>query len=84
MWSGSSPTCPTRVIRYRVNSRRTSSTRSEPQGWRILDGQDIVAVREAGGGIEIESTEKGEKVRCLAVVVAPSVSLRSAFFPAAA
>jgi len=27
-------------------------------------------VREAGGGIELESTEKGEKVRCLAVVVA--------------
>jgi NADPH-dependent 2,4-dienoyl-CoA reductase/sulfur reductase-like enzyme len=39
-------------------------------GVRILDGQDIVAIREAGGGIEIESTEKGERVRCLAVVVA--------------
>jgi NADPH-dependent 2,4-dienoyl-CoA reductase/sulfur reductase-like enzyme len=39
-------------------------------GVRILGGQDIAAVREAGGGIEIESTEKGEKVRCLAVVVA--------------
>lgn len=39
-------------------------------GVRILDGQDIATVREAGGGIEIESTEKGERVRCLAVVVA--------------
>jgi NADPH-dependent 2,4-dienoyl-CoA reductase/sulfur reductase-like enzyme len=39
-------------------------------GVRILDGQDIAAFREAGGGIEIESTEKGEKVRCLAVVLA--------------
>ena len=39
-------------------------------GVRILGGQDIAAIREAGGGIEIESTEKGEKVRCLAVVVA--------------
>jgi NADPH-dependent 2,4-dienoyl-CoA reductase/sulfur reductase-like enzyme len=39
-------------------------------GVRILDGQDIAAIREAGGGIEIESTKKGEKVRCLAVVVA--------------
>ena len=39
-------------------------------GVRILDGQDIAAVREAEGGIEIESTEKGERVRCLAVVVA--------------
>jgi NADPH-dependent 2,4-dienoyl-CoA reductase/sulfur reductase-like enzyme len=37
---------------------------------RILDGQDIAAVREAGEGIEIESTEKGVTVRCLAVVVA--------------
>jgi NADPH-dependent 2,4-dienoyl-CoA reductase/sulfur reductase-like enzyme len=39
-------------------------------GVRILDGQDIAAIREAGGGIEIESTEKGGKVRCIAVVVA--------------
>ena len=39
-------------------------------GVRILDGQDIATVREAGGGIEIESTEKGERVRCRAVVVA--------------
>ncbi len=39
-------------------------------GVRIFDGQDIAAIREEGGGIEIESTEKGEKVRCLAVVVA--------------
>jgi NADPH-dependent 2,4-dienoyl-CoA reductase/sulfur reductase-like enzyme len=39
-------------------------------GVRILDGQDIAAVREEGGGIEIESTGKGERVRCLAVVVA--------------
>ena len=39
-------------------------------GVRILDGQDIAAVREAGGEIEIESTEKGGKIRCLAVVVA--------------
>lgn len=39
-------------------------------GVRIRDGQDISAIREAGGGIEIESTEKGERVRCLAVVVA--------------
>lgn len=39
-------------------------------GVRILDGQDIAAIREADGGIEVESTEKGEKVRCLAVVVA--------------
>ena len=39
-------------------------------GVRILDGQDIAAIREAGGEIEVESTEKGERVRCLAVVVA--------------
>jgi len=39
-------------------------------GVRILDGRDIAAIREEGGGIEVESTEKGEKVRCLAVVVA--------------
>ena len=39
-------------------------------GVRILDGQDIAAIREAGGGFEIESTEKGVRVRCLAVVVA--------------
>ena len=39
-------------------------------GVRILDGQDIATVREAGVGIEIESTQKGETVRCLAVVVA--------------
>jgi NADPH-dependent 2,4-dienoyl-CoA reductase/sulfur reductase-like enzyme len=39
-------------------------------GVRILDGQDIATVREAGAGIEIESTKKGERVRCLAVVVA--------------
>ena len=39
-------------------------------GVRILDGRDIAAVREAGAGIEIESTQKGERVRCLAVVVA--------------
>jgi len=39
-------------------------------GVRILDGQDIAAVRKAGGEIEIESTEKGGKIRCLAVVVA--------------
>lgn len=39
-------------------------------GVRILDGQDIAAVREADGGIEIEPTGKGERVRCLAVVVA--------------
>ena len=39
-------------------------------GVRILDGQDIAAIRDAGEGIEIESTEKGEKVRCVAVVVA--------------
>ncbi len=39
-------------------------------GVRILDGQDIAAIREADGGIEVESTEKGEKVRCVAVVVA--------------
>jgi NADPH-dependent 2,4-dienoyl-CoA reductase/sulfur reductase-like enzyme len=39
-------------------------------GVRILDGQDIAAVREAGKEIEVESTEKGERVRCLAVVVA--------------
>jgi NADPH-dependent 2,4-dienoyl-CoA reductase/sulfur reductase-like enzyme len=39
-------------------------------GVRILDGRDIAAVREAGGGIEIESTPGGERVRCLAVVVA--------------
>ena len=39
-------------------------------GVRILEGADITAVREAGVGIEIESTQKGEIVRCLAVVVA--------------
>jgi NADPH-dependent 2,4-dienoyl-CoA reductase/sulfur reductase-like enzyme len=39
-------------------------------GVRILGGQDIAAVRESGEGIEIESTEKGERIRCLAVVVA--------------
>jgi NADPH-dependent 2,4-dienoyl-CoA reductase/sulfur reductase-like enzyme len=39
-------------------------------GVRILDGQDIAAVRDAGKEIEVESTEKGERVRCLAVVVA--------------
>ncbi|MGB5197307.1 MAG: FAD-dependent oxidoreductase [Candidatus Deferrimicrobium sp.] len=39
-------------------------------GVRILDGQDIAAVLEAGVGIEIESTQQGERVRCLAVVVA--------------
>lgn len=39
-------------------------------GVRILDGQDIAGIRESGGEIEIESTVKGEKVRCLAVVVA--------------
>ncbi|MFZ2223074.1 MAG: FAD-dependent oxidoreductase [Candidatus Deferrimicrobium sp.] len=39
-------------------------------GVRILDGQDIAAVLEAGVGIEIESTQKRERVRCLAVVVA--------------
>ena len=39
-------------------------------GVRILDGQDIAAIRDAGEGIEIESTEKGERVRCVAVVVA--------------
>jgi nitrite reductase (NADH) large subunit len=39
-------------------------------GVRILDGQDIASVLEAGVGIEIESTQKGERVRCLAVVVA--------------
>jgi len=39
-------------------------------GVRILDGQDIAAVRETMDGIELESTEKGERVRCLAVVVA--------------
>jgi NADPH-dependent 2,4-dienoyl-CoA reductase/sulfur reductase-like enzyme len=50
-------------------------------GVRILDGQDIAAIREAGGGIEIESTEKGERIRCLAVVVAteriPSIGFLS-------
>jgi len=39
-------------------------------GVRILDGQDIAAVRETMDGIELESSEKGERVRCLAVVVA--------------
>ena len=39
-------------------------------GVRILDGQDIAAIRESGGEIEIDSTKKGERVRCLAVVVA--------------
>ena len=39
-------------------------------GVRILDGHDIAAIREAGREIEVESTEKGETVRCLAVVVA--------------
>src|SRR5512143_562434 len=39
-------------------------------GVRILDGQDIAAVRDAGAGIEIESTPERERVRCLAVVVA--------------
>jgi len=39
-------------------------------GVRILGGQDIATVREAGEGFEIVSTEKGERVRCLAVVVA--------------
>ncbi len=39
-------------------------------GVRILDGQDIAAVLEAGVGIEIESTQQRERVRCLAVVVA--------------
>lgn len=39
-------------------------------GVRILEGADITAVRESGVGIEIESTKKGEIVRCLAVVVA--------------
>ena len=39
-------------------------------GVRILDGQDIAAMRETMDGIELESTEKGERVRCLAVVVA--------------
>ena len=39
-------------------------------GVRILGGQDIAAVREAGGGIEIESAYNGEKIRCIAVVVA--------------
>ena len=39
-------------------------------GVRILGGQDIAAIREAGGEIEIESTGKGERIRCLAVVVA--------------
>jgi len=39
-------------------------------GVRILEGADITAVREAGVGIEIESTQKREIVRCLAVVVA--------------
>jgi NADPH-dependent 2,4-dienoyl-CoA reductase/sulfur reductase-like enzyme len=39
-------------------------------GVRILDGQDVAAIRESGGEIEIESTQKGERVRCLAVVVA--------------
>jgi NADPH-dependent 2,4-dienoyl-CoA reductase/sulfur reductase-like enzyme len=39
-------------------------------GVRILNGQDIAAIREAGGGLEIESTNKGERIRCLAVVVA--------------
>lgn len=39
-------------------------------GVRILDGHDIAGVREGGGGIEIESAAKGERVRCVAVVVA--------------
>jgi NADPH-dependent 2,4-dienoyl-CoA reductase/sulfur reductase-like enzyme len=39
-------------------------------GVRILDGQDIATVRETMDGIELESSEKGERVRCLAVVVA--------------
>ena len=39
-------------------------------GVRILDGQDIASVKEAGAGIEIESTPKEERVRALAVVVA--------------
>jgi nitrite reductase (NADH) large subunit len=39
-------------------------------GVRILDGQDIASVRETMDGIELESSEKGERVRCLAVVVA--------------
>jgi len=39
-------------------------------GVRILDGQDIAAVRETGDGIEIESAGKSGKVRCLAVIVA--------------
>jgi NADPH-dependent 2,4-dienoyl-CoA reductase/sulfur reductase-like enzyme len=39
-------------------------------GVRILEGQDIAAVRESGGGVEIEPTGKGEKIRCLAVVAA--------------
>jgi len=50
-------------------------------GVRILDGQDIAAIRDAGGGIEVESTEKGETVRGLAVVVAteriPSIGFLS-------
>lgn len=50
-------------------------------GVRILDGQDIAAVLEAGVGIEIESTQKGERVRCIAVVVAserlPAIGLLS-------
>lgn len=50
-------------------------------GVRILGGQDIAAVRETGEGIEIESTEKGERFRCLAVVVAterlPSIGFLS-------
>jgi len=39
-------------------------------GVRILDGQDIATVRETMDGIELESSEKGGRVRCLAVVVA--------------
>jgi uncharacterized membrane protein len=39
-------------------------------GVRILDGQDIATVRDAGAEIEIESTQKGERILCLAVVVA--------------
>jgi NADPH-dependent 2,4-dienoyl-CoA reductase/sulfur reductase-like enzyme len=39
-------------------------------GVRILDGRDIVSVRDAGGIIEIGSTGNGENVRCLAVVAA--------------
>jgi len=39
-------------------------------GVRILDGQDIAAVRETGDGIEIESAGKSGNVRCLAVIVA--------------